>query len=59
MSYMITFLHIVKYIKKKFNNKKVKSSSLTFLKNKAKTLEDIFNNSKYIIKTAPILIKTI
>ena len=24
-------------------------SSLTFLKNKAKTLEDIFNNSKYIL----------
>ena len=24
-------------------------SSLTFLKNNAKTLEDIFNNSKYIL----------
>ena len=24
-------------------------SSLTFLKNKAKTLEDIYNNSKYIL----------
>ena len=37
--------------KKKINpEKEVKiKSSLSFLKNKAKTLEDIFNNSKYII----------
>ncbi len=30
-------------------------SSLTFLKNKAKTLEDIFNNSKYILNDKVIL----
>ena len=30
------------------NQKKIKKS-LSFLKNKAKTLEDIYNNSKYII----------
>ena len=29
--------------------KKIRLKSLTFLKNKAKTLEDIFNNAKYII----------
>ncbi len=31
------------------NNKEKIKSSLAFLKNKAKTLEDIYNNSKYII----------
>ncbi len=38
------------YKKKIPNEKKIKiKSSLSFLKNKAKTLEDIYNNSKYII----------
>ena len=46
--------HLVKYCeiyKEKINpEKEVKiKSSLSFLKNKAKTLEDIFNNAKYII----------
>ena len=46
--------HLVKYCeiyKEKINpEKEVKiKPSLTFLKNKAKTLEDIFNNAKYII----------
>ena len=37
--------------KEKIPNEKMEKvkSSLTFLKNKAKTLEDIYNNSKYII----------
>jgi len=46
--------HLVKYstlYKEKISNDKEKKikSSLTFLKNKAKTLEDIYNNAKYII----------
>ena len=46
--------HLVKYCelyKEKINSSKEKKikSSLTFLKNKAKTLEDIYNNAKYII----------
>ena len=45
---------LVKYselYKEKIQGKKEKKikSSLTFLKNKAKTLEDIYNNAKYII----------
>ena len=32
------------------NKEKVIKSSLSFLKNKAKTLEDIYNNSKYLIE---------
>ena len=48
------FKHLVEYCeiyKEKINQEKeVKiKSSLSFLKNKAKTLEDIYNNSKYII----------
>ena len=48
------FKHLVEYCeiyKEKINQtKEVKiKSSLSFLKNKAKTLEDIYNNSKYII----------
>ena len=41
----------MKYIKKKLNaTKEIKiKTSLSFLKNKAKTLEDIYNNAKYII----------
>ena len=38
--------HLVKYCE--IYKEKIKPS-LTFLKNKAKTLEDIFNNAKYII----------
>ena len=46
--------HLVKYCelyKEKINSSKEEKikSSLTFLKNKAKTLEDIYNNAKYII----------
>jgi glutamyl-tRNA synthetase len=46
--------HLVKYseqYKEKIPSEKENKikSSLTFLKNKAKTLEDIYNNSKYII----------
>ena len=46
--------NLVKYCeiyKEKINPQKESKikSSLSFLKNKAKTLEDIFNNSKYII----------
>ena len=46
--------HLVQYceqFKKKINSDKEEKIklSLTFLKNKAKTLEDIYNNSKYII----------
>ena len=48
------YQQLVKYCevyKEKINpDKEVKiKSSLSFLKNKAKTLEDIFNNAKYII----------
>ena len=49
------FNQLIKYCeiyKEKIHNKereKIKSS-LAFLKNKAKTLEDIYNNSKYIIQ---------
>ena len=48
------YKNLVKYCeiyKEKINpNKELKiKSSLSFLKNKAKTLEDIYNNSKYII----------
>ena len=46
--------HLVNYCelykeKIKFDKEKKIKSSLLFLKNKAKTLEDIYNNSKYII----------
>ena len=48
------YKHLVEYCeiyKEKINPEKEKKikSSLYFLKNKAKTLEDIFNNAKYII----------
>src|SRR6056300_553651 len=48
------FNHLINYCKSYKNEiksdkaEKIKKS-LTFLKNKAKTLEDIFNNSKYIV----------
>ena len=44
-------LNIVKFTKKKISPaKELKiKMSLSFLKNKAKTLEDIYNNAKYII----------
>ncbi len=42
--------YCLKYKEKIETNKKDKiKNSLTFLKNKAKTLEDVYNNSKYII----------
>ena len=43
--------HYCKLYKEKINSDKEEKikSSLVFLKNKAKTLEDIYNNSKYII----------
>ena len=48
------FDHLVKYCenyKDKLDNKKEKiKNSLSFLKNKAKTLEDIFNNAQYLVK---------
>ena len=48
------FDHLAKYCrdyKDKIDNKAEKiKKSLNFLKNKAKTLEDIFNNSQYLIK---------
>ena len=48
------FDHLTKYCeiyKEKIDNKKEKiKKSLSFLKNKAKTLEDIFNNSQYLLK---------
>jgi len=47
------FDHLLKYCenyKNKINNKADKiKKSLSFLKNKAKTLEDIFNNAQYLI----------
>jgi len=48
------YKHLLEYCeiyKNKITAEKEKKirASLTFLKNKAKTLEDIFNNSKYII----------
>jgi glutamyl-tRNA synthetase len=48
------FDHLIKYCesyKDKIDNKGKKiKKSLSFLKNKAKTLEDIYNNAQYIIK---------
>jgi glutamyl-tRNA synthetase len=48
------FDHLIKYFesyKDKIDNKAKKiKKSLSFLKNKAKTLEDIFNNAQYLIK---------
>ena len=48
------FNHLLKYCeiyKNKIDNKTEKiKKSLSFLKNKAKTLEDIFNNSQYLLK---------
>ena len=49
--YLINLLIIVKLFKneiKKDKKDKIKKS-LTILKNKAKTLEDIFNNCQYIV----------
>ena len=48
------FDHLIKYFesyKDKIDNKGKKiKKSLSFLKNKAKTLEDIYNNAQYIVK---------
>ena len=48
----VQFLDYCKIFKKVISNDKSEKikNSLTFLKNKAKTLEDIFNNSQYIIQ---------
>ena len=48
----IQFLDYCKIFKKVISNDKSEKikNSLTFLKNKAKTLEDIFNNGQYIIQ---------
>ena len=45
------FIHYCKFFKKNISeeNKIIIRKSLSFLKNKAKTLEDIYNNSQYII----------
>ena len=56
--------HLVKYCelykeKIKFEKEEKIKPSLIFLKNKAKTLEDIYNNAKYIIFDDVILIKKI
>ena len=46
-----------KNFKENINNEKLKiiKKSLTFLKNKAKTMEDIYNNSKFIINDEIII----
>ena len=48
----VQFLDYCKIFKKAISNDKSEKikNSLTFLKNKAKTLEDIFNNGQYIIQ---------
>ena len=48
----VQFLDYCKIFKKVISNDKSEKikNSLTFLKNKAKTLEDIFNNGQYIIQ---------
>ena len=52
MNFIIILLQYCELYKEKINDqikrKKLKPS-LLFLKNKAKTLEDIYNNAKYII----------
>ena len=53
------FNHLTKYCdnyKEKINNKSDKiKKSLNFLKNKAKTLEDIYSNAQYLIKDKIII----
>ena len=51
MNFINILIEYCELYKEKINSKKEEKikPSLTFLKNKAKTLEDIYNNSKYII----------
>ena len=55
-----SFEEYCKNFKENINNEKLNiiKKSLTFLKNKAKTLEDIYNNSKFIINDEIIIEKT-
>ena len=52
-----SFEEYCKNFKENINNEKLKiiKKSLTFLKNKAKTMEDIYNNSKFIINDEIII----
>ena len=54
-----SFEEYCKNFKENINNEKLNiiKKSLTFLKNKAKTLEDIYNNSKFIINDEIIIEK--
>ena len=54
-----SFEEYCKNFKEKINNEKLNiiKKSLTFLKNKAKTMEDIYNNSKFIINDEIIIEK--
>ncbi len=54
-----SFEEYCKNFKKNINNEKLNiiKKSLTFLKNKAKTMEDIYNNSKFIINDEIIIEK--
>jgi len=54
-----SFEEYCKNFKENINNEKLNiiKKSLTFLKNKAKTMEDIYNNSKFIIKDEIIIEK--
>ena len=54
-----SFMEYCKNFKENINNEKLNiiKKSLTFLKNKAKTMEDIYNNSKFIINDEIIIEK--
>ncbi len=54
-----SFEEYCKNFKEKINNEKLNiiKKSLTFLKNKAKTMDDIYNNSKFIINDEIIIEK--
>ena len=51
MIYLINYLNTANYIRSEIKSDKEDKikNLLTFLKNKAKTLEDIFNNGQYIM----------
>ena len=55
-----SFEEYCKNFKENINNEKLNiiKKSLTFLKNKAKTMEDIYNNSKFIINDEIIIERT-
>ena len=55
----LSFEEYCKNFKENINNEKLNiiKKSLTFLKNKAKTMEDIYNNSKFIINDEIIIEK--